>query len=594
MRFIKNKFKTSINFSRTTIFKIATFFLLIITITTIVLCTFIYSRSYRFIENENKIYVENLCKTTSDNVDYIIERADRVTRMLLGYVDVQRILNNSQQTGYTEMDYLSDMGKITYLTVTLIQSGDNLIVNFYDKRGQILFYDRNFINRTPTDLNKLNWFTESSTKISKREVFLISPKDVDIILTENIRPIVIIKPLTSFDGREIISYITTYVDTNNINYLFKRSLQVANDKKEARYETIIELTDKNDNIIASSDTQSIGQKQKKTDKGYAYVHYTSQYTGYTVTIKVCTSYLIIGLSAFTKQTTILFITTIVVSFVIIVFLLFYKLRPFFYLLNSMRHVKNGNFDVELNEDNLDYDVKVLYNGFNSMVKEIKYLITHEYENKLMLKSAQLEVLKYQINPHFLYNTLQTMESIGEVNDVPEIQKISKCLGKMFRYNLHGTNIVCLRDEIDHIKTYLIIERIRFEEKIHCSILIDEEYLDIKVLKFVLQPIIENTIIHGFKNLDRKGIIVIDSEIINENIVLYIEDNGKGMSDSQLGEINMKMEEAKSINYFSNNPSIGIVNVQRRIVNYFGQSYGLVYESNKGYGTKVIITMPLIK
>ena len=165
----------------------------------------------------------------------------------------------------------------------------------------------------------------------------------------------------------------------------------------------------------------------------------------------------------------------------------------------MQFVGLGNFKLRLDEEAChDDDIRELYIGFNHMTEKIDNLITNVYEQQLVLKSAQLQSLTYQINPHFLYNTLQTIEAIAEVRDIPEVQTIATSLAQMFRYNLKPENFVPLSDELAHLKTYFSIECIRFRNQIKFDIDIGPELYSLSVPKFILQPIVENSLTHAFK------------------------------------------------------------------------------------------------
>jgi len=232
----------------------------------------------------------------------------------------------------------------------------------------------------------------------------------------------------------------------------------------------------------------------------------------------------------------------------------------------------NNFNNDLSKINLKGDVSIeilsLQNHFNEMIDKIKYL--REYE---------INALYSQINPHFLYNTLDTIIWMAEFQDTEKVISITKALSNFFRISLsNGKEKIPLKEEINHIKEYLYIQKQRYEDKLEYKISIQEELKNIEVPKIILQPFVENAIYHGIKNLDTTGIISIYSQIIENKIELIIEDNGIGFEAAKKQEL-MKMG------------GVGIKNVNKRIQYYYGNEYGAKIDSSFKTGARIIITLP---
>jgi sensor histidine kinase yesM len=232
----------------------------------------------------------------------------------------------------------------------------------------------------------------------------------------------------------------------------------------------------------------------------------------------------------------------------------------------------NNFNNDLSKINLKGDVSIeilsLQNHFNEMIDKIKYL--REYE---------INALYSQINPHFLYNTLDTIIWMAEFQDTEKVISITKALSNFFRISLsNGKEKIPLKEEINHIKEYLYIQKQRYEDKLEYKISIQEELKNIEVPKIILQPFVENAIYHGIKNLDTTGIISIYSQIIENKIELIIEDNGIGFEAAKKQAL-MKMG------------GVGIKNVNKRIQYYYGKEYGAKIDSSFKTGARIIITLP---
>ncbi|MFZ8074653.1 sensor histidine kinase [Fusobacterium watanabei] len=232
----------------------------------------------------------------------------------------------------------------------------------------------------------------------------------------------------------------------------------------------------------------------------------------------------------------------------------------------------NNFNNDLSKINLKGDVSVeilsLQNHFNEMIDKIKYL--REYE---------INALYSQINPHFLYNTLDTIIWMAEFQDTEKVISITKALSNFFRISLsNGKEKIPLKEEINHIKEYLYIQKQRYEDKLEYKISIQPELENIEVPKIILQPFVENAIYHGIKNLDTTGIISIYSQIVENKIELIIEDNGIGFEAAKKQAL-MKMG------------GVGIKNVNKRIQYYYGNEYGAKIDSSFKAGARIIITLP---
>lgn len=214
------------------------------------------------------------------------------------------------------------------------------------------------------------------------------------------------------------------------------------------------------------------------------------------------------------------------------------------------------------------------------------------ERVRLLKKAQVIALQSQINPHFLNNTLDTMNwmAIGLFGGDNEVSEMTSALSKMLRMTLENTDtIIPLKTEIEHCENYLEIQKKRYENKFEVDWRIPKELYNCKTIRIILQPIIENAIYHGIKPLSNKGIIIVGGELQNDIVELVVSDNGLGMTEEELQALNMTMEK----NYIKESEHIGATNVNQRLKLYFGDEYGIEIKSVEGVGTKVILRFPYI-
>lgn len=262
------------------------------------------------------------------------------------------------------------------------------------------------------------------------------------------------------------------------------------------------------------------------------------------------------------------------------------------LMISFKHFEYGDFEVRTPVKGEDEFAEIC-KGFNSMVSNLKGLIREKYEMDIHLKQAELESLQSKINPHFLYNTLSSMKSIIEKNDFQNAYSMVQNLSDIFRYSLSkGRFIVSFAEELDHIGKYLWIQKFRFGNRYTVAYDIDQEALNCPILRITLQPIVENSLVHGFEGKDGTGRISISAKVFREICNIYVIDDGAGIPSEKLEEIGRLLKEAPEIDMNSASGNlIGIFNVNTRIKLYFGASYGVTITSTVGKGTTVRIAIP---
>ena len=230
----------------------------------------------------------------------------------------------------------------------------------------------------------------------------------------------------------------------------------------------------------------------------------------------------------------------------------------------------------------------------TMAKKIMFDQDLLYKYRIAVKQAELSALQGQINPHFLYNTLECIRSIALSNRIMEIVNICVSMAKIFRYCIKESEIVTLRDELECVKDYFNIISIRYMGKIHIDVSVDSNILDLRINKMVLQPIVENAVYHGLETLKRDGYIVVkgyrDSSCF---VVLEINDNGKGIGEEELNKLNCRLNAPWDIVDYniSDSRSIGLLNISQRLKITFGEKCEIHVSSSLNEGTKVKIVLP---
>jgi len=256
-------------------------------------------------------------------------------------------------------------------------------------------------------------------------------------------------------------------------------------------------------------------------------------------------------------------------------------NPIKKLLGAMRSVGEGDFQTRVVVSTND-EFGILLQRFNLMNDRIGLLVSENYEIKLKEQEAEIQALNMQMNPHFLYNTLNVMNWTAIENDQKELSRMLVCLSNMLHYTSRKDwGAVHLSEEMEWMKNYFYIMSVRFEEKFTVSYAIDAKLYDYKVPRLFFQPFVENAILHAFDQIESGGHIQIRAWVAEGIRYFEIEDNGRGMSS-----------EAVEAILYRESSSIGIKNTIARIQMTYGDAYGVAIASNPGIGTKVTLTLPL--
>jgi len=287
--------------------------------------------------------------------------------------------------------------------------------------------------------------------------------------------------------------------------------------------------------------------------------------------------------------------TLIVTIVLIAFASFiviaisYALtRPLSKIKLLMQEVQLGNLDVSFNVKYRD-EVGLLGRHFNMMIDRVRGLLEEVKLTQARKKEAELAALQSQINPHFIYNTLEMIRMTAEVNDDDEVADMTYTLGKLLRYGVnHGSQSVTVREEIEHLHHYMILQNMRFSDKYKLVVDIPGAMYDCRCVKLMFQPIVENAIHHAFKQKRDSGMIRITGKELADELVFTIEDNGIGMDEQALAALRLHIAGIKTI---ESGRGIGLRNVNERIKLQYGERYGLQIESRVEFGTVITLRLP---
>lgn len=261
-------------------------------------------------------------------------------------------------------------------------------------------------------------------------------------------------------------------------------------------------------------------------------------------------------------------------------------KPVVELNNKIKRVEKGDLSVTISTERKD-ELGELSASFDNMVVQLKNLINEKVDQQKKKSDMEFQVLQAQINPHFLYNTLNSIKWLAVIQNIENISEMTSAIINLLKYNISSKNIlVTLEEEIESIKNYVSIQKYRYGSNFNIEYDIDDKTTKLKILKFILQPLVENSIFHGFKNYKYGGEIKIRSQIIDENLLIEVIDNGCG--------IDKEKNESRNDETGKMHSGIGLNNVHERICIYFGSEYGITVKSEEGNGTCVMLELPIIK
>ena len=518
---------------------------------------FYYTSKYIIMNKEIEYTNENVI-STSRYITLYADKLKNIINLLSVDADVRNFLISGNE------DSKKSIEKIIYSILDSNKGIKNITV--IGKNGNIVSSDKNNDMKISKNMMKEKWYVDAINN-SDMPVFNPSRKNSTSSMNSALWFLSISRDIKNSRGKNL------GVIVFDIKYeILERYLNSISFGKQI--DNII--VDNNNNIIYYKDVKCFADKKclakfsEKNKKKDTYLYETQiENTNWNLRSLANTNDLVTLKKNFSHIVIIIFLVSLAFSSIITFIVITKILRPLIKLENHMQNFENNLREFHLSEKT-GYEVQNLVEHFNVMVEKIKYL--REYE---------IKALHSQINPHFLYNTLDTIIWMAEFEDNEKVISITKSLANYFRLSLsNGHEKIPLKDEIMHTKEYLFIQKQRYEDKLSYFFNIeDESLLSIEVPKIIIQPIVENSIYHGIKNLSENGIITIDVYRENSAINILIKDNGIGF------------EKAKQFKK-SKTGGVGIKNVDKRIKFYYGKNYGVfINKDNKTEGAEVIIKIP---
>jgi two-component system sensor histidine kinase YesM len=538
------------------------------------------------------IFSDNAEKNAAFSTQQIMDQVNvNLESYLKGMMEISVLIrSNLNEETYKNRKYLIDL-----LQVTSQIRKDIVTMAVYSDTGRLLFsspsgdYNDNF------HISQQNWFKKS---VNKPTEYIYVPPHVQRLF-ENDRPWVVslCRCVTFYQNDKPATWVTM-VDMN-FSTIEQLCNQVSLGKRGYIY-----IVDQNGNIIYHPQQQIVyaGLKSENIkealskDPGSYFDDFQGERRIMTIRNISYTGWKMVGISYVDElvpnkrnlSNVVLYILFFGIAFEILasMFLSSKISQPIKRLERQMKRVENGDFDISLEVKGED-EVKRLSKAFNLMVAKIRQLMNEIISEQEAKRKSEFKALQAQINPHFLYNTLDSIVWMNENQNYEGVTTMVAALAKLFRVSISkGSEIINVSDEIDHAASYLTIQKIRYKDKFDFRIDAQPEALHQKTLKLILQPIIENAIYHGINQLQEKGEIKISVAIEGENIVFRVSDNGYGIKPETLKSILDR--EPRS----AHSGGVGLKNINERIKLCYGNEYGLEITSELDVGTTVLVRIPV--
>jgi two-component system sensor histidine kinase YesM len=574
---------------------IAVAFSCLIVVTITVIAWMSYHLSTDAVKKNSRDYTYQLMGQVSSNIDSYINYMDNISRMVLSNYDIKEYLLKQVYLGAIGKEDLKQ--KISFQLNTVLNTRKDISsILIFGTNGEIIPYNEKIKLNPQVDPTEQSWYKKAIE--AKGKVVISSSHVQNMILNDYNSVISLSRELSSDVGDEKLGVLLVDLNYSIINDICNK-IKLGN-------RGYVFIVDANGNIVYHPEQQMINNNQKielisqvMRTPGSSFVTSEGKNSRmYTIKTSQSTGWKIVGVTyvdelVSNKNELQMYTFFGGIGFLIIVVLLSIILslrisRPIKHLESSMKEVEKGNFDIQVDIQSSN-EIGHLSNRFNRMTTEIKELMLQNVKEQELKRKSELQVLQAQINPHFLYNTLDSIIWMAETGKSKEVILMTASLAKLFRLSISkGQEFLSIFNEIEHIKNYLTIQKMRYKSKLDFEINVDKSILSYKLIKIILQPLVENSIYHGIRNNAGKGHIQITGIRKGDRILLQVIDNGIGMSPEEIHNIYQKDRTS------AKGSGIGVQNVDQRIKLHFGDPYGLHFESELGKGTTVNIWLPVIE
>lgn len=560
--------------------------LVLFAVITVTVISLNFTRSSIF---ENTVtYNRQLTGQVNADIDSYISYMENISSMLAENLDVKKYLfGEGEEADEAGVQLLSQFS-------TVLSSREDIYnLGILQKNGKALLNEGKSKLNTYVDMEKQEWYRRA---VENKDSFYLSSAHVQHMI-QGERPWVITlsryipDPMNKEGG-------VLFVD---LNYSAIRKLC---DDSSVGKKGYIFILDEGGNIVYHPQQQQLYNELQTEyidevmncqtdvlnmgngDSARLYTISRSDTTGWTVVSCSYISELLKKSEEAQKIYMLMAVLLVAIALLISSFMAKSITQPILKLQSSMALIQEGDFragNVEVESRN---EIGSLTETFNVMTLRIQELMEQNINEQKAKRKSEMKALQSQINPHFLYNTLDSIIWMAESGKNEEVVLMTASLARLLRQNISNEEEeISIFEEVEYCRNYLTIQKMRYKDKLEFRIDVAPEITSCQIIKLVLQPLIENAIYHGLKYKESKGLLELIGYAAGEDIIFEIRDNGVGMDEDTLNHI----FERHTVNYRSN--GVGVYNVERRIKLTYGQEYGITYKSRPGEGTVARVCIP---
>ncbi|MBY9080728.1 sensor histidine kinase [Paenibacillus sp. HN-1] len=583
---------------------------LVLSFSVILALSFIATGVFYYYSSVNEVKKQSLqllgsnSAQVSRSIELFTEDLEKLSLSVFNDPVVQRAVGQNEKLSLSEQADLTQQVTSHLLNLTMSWPDVQGIYLYSVQQKELTYF---WSKRSPPvgyTIDQEPWYPYDGK--GRRTPFLLWPTMRENTITNFLGEQVfsLVRPINQIPTGKLIGYMKIDIHAEVFNNLVSlqadkspgSKLYITTDEDQVVYDNQDLLTGKNmsginaPELLQARSTGTINWQ----GQDYLYGFYRSDYTQWTTLI-------LTPISAITKQLKVIRNTVMGIEAVVLILVVAIAwiiatgvTRPLRKMIVTMKHVERGDFTVRAEYSGHRNEISLLGKVFNKMLDSLQEMITKVYMAEIREKDARLVALQAQINPHFLFNTLTILKSLGRKGASADVVEVTESLAHLFRYSLYDWDrTVELREELHLVNSYIKIQKYRFQDRFVFQSDIPEELLDAKVLRLMIQPLVENAIVHGLEHRKEGGIVAVSVRSNGGVLEIKVTDNGIGMDAGIRENLRKKLEEThlRGSSIRDEHMGIALVNIQKRLVLIYGNDYGLTIENGLEGGTAVILKLP---
>lgn len=555
-----------------------------------------YKNSEDIIRKKSTDYAQDILQMIELRLEDCVGNLSTISQDLLNNKKIYDILSNEAADddplkGYEQENEINNILKTIVLSRNEVQS-----ICIVSSSGKYYPADDNSRNVSIKSILPYERVLERAREGKGRVVWYLDAAD------RRVNRIYLARTINNWDNFNEIGLLVILVNKEFIETIYQgltasmQNIAVISPDNE-----LIVSRNPDDGYLLSIDSESFFRngRESKIDKSInALVSYVSlKATDWKIVAYVPLKELYRDADILRERIILFCVLSVLILSILNLYIAFDFINPIKRLVEGMKKVQKGESGVYIEDDRGD-ELGFLNKTFNEMSKEINHLVTWVYQEQITRKEAEIKALQSQINPHFLFNTLESINWMAQLNNVPEISETVTDLSKLMEASIgRDDRLISVSEEFSYIDRYVSLLKRRFEGKIHLIRNVQAEASEVKIPRLLIQPLVENAVHHGIEKSREKGIISLNASMDGSMLTIEVLDNGPGIDKEELDQINERLAMDNDT-YFrtisgTKRKSIGIENVNRRIKLFYGEEYGLKIESETGSYTRVVVAIPVI-